>query len=101
MVGVISLEELVDRTALFDEPPAPGSGTVHELAAPEPAVDVETETRECSGRLLSITKAPAFLENEDWMASARFANDLEETWEEWRDMIDQEEIEDVDVPPPA
>lgn len=48
----------------------------------------------CAGRLLDITKAPAFLEDDEWVAKAPNADDLRETWREWRDEIDG------DRPPP-
>jgi len=46
----------------------------------------------CAGRLLDITKAPAFLEDTDWCEKAPRSDELRETWDEWR--------EEVDGPPP-
>lgn len=48
----------------------------------------EDEERPCQGRLLDITKAPRFLEDDDWMADAENADELREAWSEWRERID-------------
>ena len=49
-------------------------------------VDVEPET--CEGRMLSIAKAPRFLEDDEWLAEAHHADDLRETYEEWSDKLE-------------
>lgn len=54
-------------------------------------VDDEADPPEgmCAGRLLDITKAPAFLDDDDWLAAAPHADELRETWAEWRDRVDR------------
>lgn len=84
-----------------------GSGAGEDEQAVE---EVDVETVECGGRLLDIRKAPAFLEDEDWMERAEHADDLRETWGRWRARIDNpvedaytgpaSEPEDIDGPPP-
>ena len=50
---------------------------------PEGAVKQDQET-ECNGRLLNINKAPAYLEDDEWMAEAPHADQLEDIWGEWQ-----------------
>lgn len=38
----------------------------------------------CSGRLLTITKAPNFLNNSDWVENAPNADELQNVWNEWQ-----------------
>jgi hypothetical protein len=59
---------------------ADDSGSADE---PEGTVEQDDEN-ECNGRLLSITKAPAYLTDDDWMKEAPNADELEETWSEWQ-----------------
>jgi len=58
----------------------PGTGSADE---PDEAIEADEES-ECNGRLLSITKAPAFLSDEEWMRKAPNSDDLEDTWGEWQ-----------------
>jgi hypothetical protein len=80
----ISPEEEAERVnpAMMFE----GSGAAED----EPVEEIETETVKCQGRMLDIKKAPAFLEDTDWMAAAEHADVLRETWAEWRDRVDGE-----------
>lgn len=43
----------------------------------------------CKGRLLDITQAPKYLEDPEWRAEADHVEDLQSTWDEWRDQIDE------------
>lgn len=52
----------------------------------------------CGGRLLSITKAPAFLDDDDWLARAEHSGELVDAWVAWRDEVD-EWGDRVDRPP--
>lgn len=58
-----------------------------------PDEDADAPEGKCAGRLLDITKAPNFLEDDEWVEKAPHAAELRETWEEWRDEVD-------DRPPP-
>jgi hypothetical protein len=71
--------ERVNRAAMYEGSGAGDDGPVEE---------VETETVECGGRLLDIKKAPAFLEDSDWLARAAHADELQDAWEKWRDRVD-------------
>lgn len=42
----------------------------------------------CAGRLLDITKAPAFLEDTDWCEKAPRSDELRDTWDNWREKVD-------------
>jgi len=58
----------------------PGSGSDDDQEEP---VEQDQES-ECNGRLLSITKAPAYLTDDEWVSKAPHADELEETWGEWQ-----------------
>lgn len=58
-----------------------------------PDEEADAPAGKCAGRLLDITKAPNFLEDEEWVEKAPHADELRETWEEWQDEVD-------DRPPP-
>jgi hypothetical protein len=54
-------------------------------------IEEEKEVREnCDGRLLDIKNAPAFLTDDDWMADADHAEELQSTWAEWRERVDDD-----------
>jgi hypothetical protein len=54
-------------------------------------VEIEEEViAKCEGRLLEIKAAPAKLENDEWMEEAANADELAETWREWRERVDGE-----------
>jgi hypothetical protein len=59
----------------------------------EEAGEQEPPEGKCGGRLLHLSRAPEFLEDEDWMSAAPRAEELADTWVEWRDNLD-------DRPPP-
>lgn len=61
---------------------AMGSGTPDE---PEP---VEVEKERCDGRMLTITTAPRFLDDADWMDRAEHADELRAAWTKWRGRVD-------------
>lgn len=48
----------------------------------------ETEPVRCSGRMLSLSRAPEFLEKDDWTQEARHADDLAREWERWKHRAD-------------
>jgi len=48
----------------------------------EPA-DSEADERVCGGRLLDITKAPQFLQDESWCKQADYVSELREAWNNW------------------
>lgn len=54
----------------------------------EPDEEADEEAGECQGRLLPITKAPAFLDDDDWLGTAPRADELQEAWETWRWKVD-------------
>jgi hypothetical protein len=66
----------------------------------------EVEER-CNGRLLDIKKAPAFLEDDDWIQRARHSDELRATWDDWREKVDGDgdaftgvvDTDDLDGPP--
>ena len=58
-----------------------------ELAEPDDTGTAEVEER-CNGRNLDIKKAPAFLDDPEWMERAENAEQLVETWKEWREDVD-------------
>ena len=49
----------------------------------EPA-DSEADERVCGGRLLDITKAPKFLNDESWCEEADYVDELRRAWEDWK-----------------
>lgn len=55
--------------------------------APDPD-DVETETAPCEGRMLSIKRAPDYLGDLDWRSEAEHVDDLQTTWDDWADRLD-------------
>jgi len=58
----------------------------------EPAmeeVEIEEEViAKCEGRLLEIKAAPSRLTDDEWMQEAEHADDLAETWRQWREKVD-------------
>jgi len=50
---------------------------------PSQPADSEVDERVCGGRLLDITKAPQFLQNESWCEQADYVNKLREAWDNW------------------
>lgn len=48
------------------------------------AVTVEGGDEPCEGPLLDITRAPEFLEDDEWRERAPFANDLDDEYQRWR-----------------
>lgn len=60
----------------------------------EEVEEVPVEERDCNGRMLDITKAPAFLDNPDWMADAPNSDELADAWVEWRHRIDADDPPD-------
>jgi len=57
---------------------------------PETVVEEVEETVEekCDGRLLEIKAAPSRLDDREWMETAAYAHQLQETWREWREKVD-------------
>lgn len=52
--------------------------------APDVSVEVDIETRSCEAPLYDISRAPAFLSDEEWVEQAEYADELAETYELWR-----------------
>ena len=50
--------------------------------------DDQDDTERCNGRLLSIAKAPRYLDNGLWRADAPHAEQLADDYEEWRERLD-------------
>lgn len=53
----------------------------------------------CAGRLLTINKAPNFLDDSEWVENAPHADELEDVWNEWKEQWKEWE-ERIDEPPP-
>lgn len=64
-----------------------GSGIVGQGSTIEQTEHVEEETvqERCKGRLLDITEAPRFVEDEEWLERAEHSEMLLEAWCEWCD----------------
>lgn len=45
--------------------------------------DPEPPDDKCGGRLLHLSRAPDFLEDDDWVATAPHADELADTWDDW------------------
>jgi hypothetical protein len=67
-----------------------GDGDGDGMAAP--VDETEEPDYRCSGRLLEISKAPAFLNDREWMEQAARSEELVTAWMEW---------EERDHPPPT
>jgi hypothetical protein len=50
--------------------------------------DQEDDPEACGGRLVSMAKAPAYLEDDDWRESAPYADELAEVYEDWCERLD-------------
>jgi len=61
-----------------------GSGDGSDSTAPDDGDLGEVEFEKCNGRMLDITKAPEYLNDSEWRASATFAAELERRYEEWK-----------------
>lgn len=46
----------------------------------------------CAGRLLHLSRAPEFLEDQEWREAAPRSDELAETWDEW--------VDEIEEPPP-
>lgn len=93
-------ERLKTKTRTIERPAekidlgaAHGSGAEPEMVEEE----IEEEVEEpCNGRLLEIKAAPSRLSDTEWMENAPKADELRQTWKEWRDRVDDEEAPDPD-----
>jgi hypothetical protein len=77
--------ELVASTAAAEPGTGDGDGRFESNSSDAP-------DGKCAGRLLDITKAPAFLEDTEWCEKAPRSDELRDVWDKWR--------EEVDGPPP-
>lgn len=75
------IQPVGDEREKVDLGAAMGDGS----AEPE---EVEVEVERCDGRMLTITAAPQFLTDSDWMERAEHADDLRAAWQKWRDRVD-------------
>lgn len=60
--------------------------------APDPVEDQELEKRPCKGRMLHIREADRdddYLNDPEWLATADHAADLQSTWDDWSDRLDE------------
>lgn len=48
----------------------------------------ENDSDYCGGRLLDIHDAPRFLQDDDWVSEAPYADELRDIWEEYRESLD-------------
>lgn len=84
------VEKTVERWVEKVNPDGAGTGAGPPEAELVEVTEEEIEERPCQGRLLDITKAPAFLEDEEWVENAENVEQLRAAWEEWRERIDGE-----------
>lgn len=81
-------QKLIDVPGQIDAGIFGGDGDGDQPDQDEP--DGDPEDNDCNGRLLEIKKAPAFINNEEWTAEAPHADELKETWKDWRFRVDSD-----------
>jgi hypothetical protein len=86
-------DDAVDLTAAAD-----GDGSGDAEADAETTVD-EVELVECSGRILTIDRAPEYLDDPEWRATASHVDELQTTWEAWDEGEGWDDL-GPDAPPP-
>lgn len=84
IISQAAADDPEDPTKDFDDELA-GSGET--LIEGEEIEDVELT--ECEGKLRHIRDAPRFLDNAEWRAEARYWRQLQTTWDEWSDRLDE------------
>lgn len=99
-----ALQELRRRHAAGGDgpPPPPGEGGdpneltadvqdpfTYAAAAPGGDGDEDPDPQPCEARMVHLRHAPDYLEDEEWRSRAQHVDELQTTWADWEDRLDE------------